>query len=169
MNEFRVAWLLPVAWFYWQPALNEFTQLFSQTTVFTGLFPRFGKRLEGSLRLRPQVIFSGDRLVGVSKDTIADLVETLKIATDIPMRVILNLIHVDRVQRLSQEAIAHPGFQNQDIPVIVTAARLAKQKQLDGLLQAFAQVVKVMPVRLIQLSLELLTYRSFTNLQREPL
>lgn len=51
MNEFRVAWLLPVAWFYWQPALSEFTELFPQTTVFTGLFPGFAKGLEGSLRV----------------------------------------------------------------------------------------------------------------------
>jgi glycosyltransferase involved in cell wall biosynthesis len=91
----------------------------------------------------------GDGLVGVSKDTITDLVETLKIGADIPMRVILNPINLERVQRLSQAEIDHPWFQNRDIPVIVTAARLAKQKQLDGLLRAFAQVVKVMPARLL--------------------
>lgn len=91
----------------------------------------------------------GDGLVGVSKDTITDLVETLKIGADIPMRVILNPINVDRVQHLSHAAIQHPWFQNREIPVIVTAARLAKQKQLDGLLRAFAQVVKVMPARLL--------------------
>ncbi|HAX77123.1 MAG TPA: glycosyl transferase [Cyanobacteria bacterium UBA11372] len=51
MNQCRVAWLLPVAWFYWQPALSEFTQLFPQTTVFTGLFPGFAKGLEGSLQV----------------------------------------------------------------------------------------------------------------------
>lgn len=91
----------------------------------------------------------GDGLIGVSKDTITDLVETLKIRADIPMRAILNPINVERIQHRSQEAIAHPWFQDQNIPVIVTAARLAKQKQLDGLLRAFAQVVKVMPARLL--------------------
>ena len=91
----------------------------------------------------------GDGLVGVSKDTITDLVETLKIALKIPMRVILNPINHVRLQELAQEPIAHPWFQNSEIPVIVTAARLAKQKQLDNLLRAFAQVVKVTPARLL--------------------
>jgi glycosyltransferase involved in cell wall biosynthesis len=47
----RVAWLLPVAWFYWQPALSEYTRLFPNTKVFTGLFPGFAKGLEGTLKV----------------------------------------------------------------------------------------------------------------------
>ncbi len=90
----------------------------------------------------------GDGLIGVSKDTIVDLVETLKVAANIPMRVVLNPINSDRVQQLAQTAIDHPWFQ-QDIPVVVTAARMAKQKQLDGLLHAFARVIKVTPARLL--------------------
>ena len=31
----QIAWLLPVAWFYWQPALSEYARLFPNTTVFT--------------------------------------------------------------------------------------------------------------------------------------
>ncbi len=90
-----------------------------------------------------------DGLIGVSKDTITDLVETLRIEANIPMRVILNPINRDRVQQLSQAPIDHPWFQNHDVPIIVTAARLAKQKQLDGLLRAFAQVADFTPVRLL--------------------
>jgi glycosyltransferase involved in cell wall biosynthesis len=51
MNDLRIVWLLPVAWFYWQPALSEFAQLFPQTTVFTGLFPGFAQGLEGKLNV----------------------------------------------------------------------------------------------------------------------
>lgn len=51
MNNLRVAWLLPVAWFYWQPSLSEFARLFPNTTVFTGLFPGFAKGLEGTLQV----------------------------------------------------------------------------------------------------------------------
>ncbi|XHX79784.1 MAG: glycosyltransferase family 4 protein [Stenomitos frigidus ULC029] len=51
MNNLRVAWLLPVAWFYWQPSLSEFARLFPKTTVFTGLFPGFAKGLEGTLHV----------------------------------------------------------------------------------------------------------------------
>ena len=90
-----------------------------------------------------------DGLVGVSKDTITDLIEVLKITAKIPMRVILNPINPVRVQELAKETISHPWFQNSKIPVIVTAARLAKQKQIDGLIQAFANVLKVTPARLL--------------------
>ncbi|MBD1847828.1 glycosyltransferase [Cyanobacteria bacterium FACHB-63] len=90
----------------------------------------------------------GDGLIGVSKDTIVDLVETLKIAVDVPARVVLNPINPDRVRQLAHTAIDHPWFQ-QEIPIIVTAARMAKQKQMDGLLHAFAQVSKVTPARLL--------------------
>jgi glycosyltransferase involved in cell wall biosynthesis len=91
----------------------------------------------------------GDGLVGVSKDTITDLIETLRIGAKIPMRVILNPINPDRVQQLAQVPIDLPWFHPSEIPVIITAARLAKQKQLDGLLQAFAKVVKQTPARLL--------------------
>ncbi|PSN16426.1 glycosyltransferase [filamentous cyanobacterium CCT1] len=90
-----------------------------------------------------------DGLIGVSGDTLVDLVETLNISANIPMRVVLNPINRDRVQQLAQEPIDHPWFQSHDRPVIVTAARLAKQKQLDGLLRAFAQIKQQIPVRLL--------------------
>ena len=52
MNKnLRVAWLLPVCWYYWQPALKEFSQYFPQTKIFTGLFPGFVEGLENSLEV----------------------------------------------------------------------------------------------------------------------
>lgn len=60
LNRLRVAWLVPTAWFYWQPPLSEFTKIFPNTKVFTGLFPGFThKRLEDTLNI--QVV--GDRKV----------------------------------------------------------------------------------------------------------
>lgn len=91
----------------------------------------------------------GDGLVGVSKDTISDLVEILKIEADIPMQVIFNPINPDLLKELQQESISHPWFQTSEIPVILTTARLAKQKQLDDLLHAFTQVLQTTPARLI--------------------
>jgi glycosyltransferase involved in cell wall biosynthesis len=44
----RIAWLLPVAWFYWQPFLSEFVRLFPQTHIFTALWPGFAQGLEES-------------------------------------------------------------------------------------------------------------------------
>lgn len=91
----------------------------------------------------------GDGLVGVSQDTITDLVETLSIKTKIPKRVIFNPINSTHVQHLAQASIEHDWFNRSEIPIIFTVARLAKQKNLDGLLQAFAQIIKVTPARLL--------------------
>lgn len=91
----------------------------------------------------------GDGLIGVASDVITDLVEELKIVAKIPMRVIFNPSNPPRLQKLSQEPITHPWFQTSDIPVIVTAARLAKQKQLDNLIRAFAKTIAQTPARLI--------------------
>jgi glycosyltransferase involved in cell wall biosynthesis len=48
IHSFRIAWLLPVTWFYWQPVMSHFTQIFPQTKVFTGLFPGFARGFENS-------------------------------------------------------------------------------------------------------------------------
>jgi glycosyltransferase involved in cell wall biosynthesis len=65
MKDLRIAWLLPAAWFYWQPSLSEFARLFPNTIVFTGLFPGLAKGLEGTL----QVEVVGDRrVVEVKRD-----------------------------------------------------------------------------------------------------
>jgi glycosyltransferase involved in cell wall biosynthesis len=49
IDNLRIAWLLPTAWFYWQPALSEFTKLFPQTRIFTGLWPGFAQGYEDTL------------------------------------------------------------------------------------------------------------------------
>lgn len=49
LTDLKIAWLVPTAWFYWQPSLSELTRLFPNTRVFTGLFPGFAKGLEQAL------------------------------------------------------------------------------------------------------------------------
>jgi glycosyltransferase involved in cell wall biosynthesis len=65
MNELRIAWLLPVAWFYWQPALSEYAQIFPNTRVFTGLFPGFAKGIEGTLAVE---VVGKFRVVEINRD-----------------------------------------------------------------------------------------------------
>lgn len=65
MHNLRVAWLLPVAWFYWQPSLSEFARLFPHTTVFAGLFPGFAKGLEGTLQVE---VVGKFRVIEISRD-----------------------------------------------------------------------------------------------------
>ncbi|MDJ0592949.1 MAG: glycosyltransferase family 4 protein [Pleurocapsa sp. MO_226.B13] len=59
MNDLRIVWLLPTAWFYWQPSLSELSKLFPNTKVFSGLFPGFAKGFENSIDI--EVV--GDRKV----------------------------------------------------------------------------------------------------------
>jgi glycosyltransferase involved in cell wall biosynthesis len=92
---------------------------------------------------------AGDGLIAVCKDTITDLTDTLKIPIPFSTSVILNPIDIERIQHLANRPPEHPWFQDLEIPVILTAARLAKQKQLDVLIHAFAQVVKQLPARLM--------------------
>lgn len=63
-NSFKIAWLLPTTWFYWQPALSELTRYFPHTKVFTGLFPGFAKGLENTLDVE---IVGKQKVVTVTK------------------------------------------------------------------------------------------------------
>ena len=51
-NNHRIAWLLPVAWYYWQPVLSEFSKHFPDTQIFTGKWPGFAKGYENSLKVK---------------------------------------------------------------------------------------------------------------------
>jgi glycosyltransferase involved in cell wall biosynthesis len=64
-DELRIAWLLPVAWFYWQPAISELTKIFPNTTVFTGLFPGYAKGLEATLKVE---VVGKFKVIEIAKD-----------------------------------------------------------------------------------------------------
>lgn len=65
LDSVRIAWLLPVAWFYWQPALSEYTRIFPHTNVFTGLFPGYAQGLEGTLKVE---VVGKFRVVEINRD-----------------------------------------------------------------------------------------------------
>ncbi len=44
----RIAWLLPSAFYYWQPPISELARMFPQTTVFTGYWQGFAPGYEDS-------------------------------------------------------------------------------------------------------------------------
>jgi glycosyltransferase involved in cell wall biosynthesis len=52
-SKTRVAWLMPTmkGGFYWQPLFREFTKLFPQSIVFTGLWPGFLPGYEGAIEV----------------------------------------------------------------------------------------------------------------------
>ncbi len=54
LTHFRVAWLLPsmARGFYLQPVLREFTKIFPEAVVFTGLWPGFARECEGCFKVK---------------------------------------------------------------------------------------------------------------------
>lgn len=44
----RIAWLLPSAFYYWQPAISKLAQMFPHTTVFTGVWQGFAPGFENT-------------------------------------------------------------------------------------------------------------------------
>ena len=91
----------------------------------------------------------GNGIIGVSQDTINDLLNEIKVQTSIPKIVIPNPINITYVQQRAKQSIEHPWFKNCNVPVILTVARLARQKQLDVLLRAFSRVVSAIPAKLL--------------------
>lgn len=91
----------------------------------------------------------GHGVIGVAQDVLTDLVEQVKVSPHIPMAVIPNTVDIEQIQRLAHEPISHPWFDQAQAPVILTVARLAKQKRLDILIRAFSQVLKTMEARLL--------------------
>ncbi|MBF2067335.1 MAG: glycosyltransferase family 4 protein [Calothrix sp. C42_A2020_038] len=52
MNDLRIAWLLPVSFFYWQPSLSRLTELFPQTTVFAAYWPGLAQGFENHVKVK---------------------------------------------------------------------------------------------------------------------
>jgi glycosyltransferase involved in cell wall biosynthesis len=159
LREYQPDFILPMPWYFnivavWARYLSRVdTKVVLGEHNIISLEASIEHRDKLRLRFLPILMRytypHSDGLVGVSKDTITDLIETLKVAAEIPKRVILNPINLAQVQSLAQASIDHPWFNCSEIPIIFTVARLAKQKNLDGLLQAFAQVIQLTPARLL--------------------
>lgn len=66
MRQLKIAWLLPTAWFYWQPAISELTKQFPKTKVFTALWPGYAKGYEDTLQIE---IVGQRKVLGVKPET----------------------------------------------------------------------------------------------------
>lgn len=66
-NTLRIAWLLPTAWYYWQPFLSEFSRSYSDSIVFTATWPGYASGLEDKFKV--EVIGSQKRLFSTRHKT----------------------------------------------------------------------------------------------------
>ena len=51
-KELRIAWLLPSAFYYWQPGIVEFSKKFPRTKIFTGRWVGFAKGYENTIDVK---------------------------------------------------------------------------------------------------------------------
>jgi glycosyltransferase involved in cell wall biosynthesis len=117
------------------PSVNLANERFGSITarVITLLYPRT------------------DRIIAVSRGIRDDLINNFDIREDL-ISVIYNPFDLDEIRRLGSERVGHPWFipsGRQDVPLVVAAGRLTKQKGYPFLLRAFARVRKSVTCRLV--------------------
>jgi glycosyltransferase involved in cell wall biosynthesis len=91
-----------------------------------------------------------DRIVAVSRGVADDVLAI----TGLPRErvcVVRNPVWTPELARLAQGAVDHPWLQTNDMPVILGAGRLTRQKDFATLIQAFARLRSQRPCRLILL------------------
>lgn len=89
-----------------------------------------------------------DNIIAVSKGVEKDLAQAAKLSPD-KIQVIYNPIVTPDLYKKSQSVLEHPWLQPGEPPVILGVGRLTAQKAFGNLIEAFAQVRKSQPARLI--------------------
>ncbi|MDJ0615315.1 MAG: glycosyltransferase [Calothrix sp. MO_192.B10] len=89
-----------------------------------------------------------DGIVVASQGVAKDLVNVTGLSKE-RFRVIYNPVLSPVIWEKAKEPIDHPWFTPGDVPVIMAAGRLEKQKDFPTLIKAFAQVRRLQPVRLV--------------------
>ena len=104
------------------------------------------------IRLMPQLIKRfyvwADGVVAVSKGVADDLTQITRIPRE-RIRVIYNPIVTPELREKAQAPLEHPWFRPSEPPVILEVGRLSAQKDFPALIQAFAQVRRTRPARLL--------------------
>ena len=91
-----------------------------------------------------------DEVVAVSHGVANDLRGFMGSQAKAPT-VIYNSVVTPDIYRLAQQEVAHPWFQQKDLPIVMGAGRFVRQKDFPTLLRAFAQLRQTLPARLVLL------------------
>lgn len=91
-----------------------------------------------------------DGVIGVSQGVCDDLAALIDCST-LPFHTIYNPVLPRALARLAAEPLSHPWLtgETREIPVVVAAGRVTRQKDFPTLVRAFADVVKARPCRLL--------------------
>jgi glycosyltransferase involved in cell wall biosynthesis len=113
-----------------------------------------GARYGGTRRNRAMPLIArflyprADAVVAVAEGVAADLHERARVRLD-KLRVIHNPIDFPEIRRRGEEEPSHAWFGNGAPPVVLSAGRLAEQKDFPTLLEAFARARSRIDARLI--------------------
>lgn len=118
--------------------------------------PSRGRRL---MALAIPLLYRFADAVVAPSQGVADDLAALRGWPDTTVRVLPNPVVTPTLQTAAREPVTHPAFTGDGPPVILTAGRLDPQKDLDGLLHAFRQVVAARPARLAILGVGPLRHR----------
>lgn len=89
-----------------------------------------------------------DQIVAVSQGVADDIARIARLPPE-RIRVIRNPVIIPELEALAAEPLGHPWFQPGELPVLLAAGRLQRQKDFPTLLRAFARVSKETPCRLV--------------------
>jgi glycosyltransferase involved in cell wall biosynthesis len=97
--------------------------------------------------LIPLLYNQADAVVAVTRDVGEDLAKNFRVDGS-RVRIINNPIPIEKIRRLSGEAVSDPVFHGQD-PVILYVGRLSREKGVDILVRAFARVRRKAGAKLV--------------------
>lgn len=100
------------------------------------------------LSLKKVLYQQADQITAVSEGVKQDMVEKLGLSPD-RIQVVYNPVVTDEIIKQAEEPLGHPWFQRGQPPVILAAGRMVKQKDFATLICAFAQVRRLVPIRLV--------------------
>ncbi len=128
---------------------NKLRVVVSEHSSLSGEFKNSGRTLRtlAILWLGRLMYRFADGIVSVSEGVSRDVQKLFRLKANC-CQTIYNPIDVERILSAGREPVEHPWFQPGAPPVIVAIGRLAKQKDIPTLLQAFAKVRKHHDVKL---------------------
>jgi glycosyltransferase involved in cell wall biosynthesis len=91
-----------------------------------------------------------DRVIAVSEGVAEDTAAVTGLPRD-RIAVVRNPVVTPRLRAMAKEAVDHPWLPASDVPVVLGAGRMTRQKDFPVLVRAFARVRRERPCRLIVL------------------